>query len=68
MFGRPFDGRREGGGNDLVVEFSSTKSLFTRASIAEDGSGSFSEGDRIDLYAQSSSDAVHHVLAMRNGE
>ena len=55
-------------GNDPVVEFSFTKSPFTRASIAEDGSGSFSEGDRIDLYAQSSSGAVHHALTMQNGE
>lgn len=55
-------------GGDPVVEFSFTESPFTRAVIEEDGSGSFSEGDRIDLYAQSASGTVHHVLTMRNGE
>ena len=58
-----------GFGNDGYVEFLFTKDgdVSTRADITEDGSGAFAEGDRVDLYARSSSGEKHFTLTLRNG-
>lgn len=51
------------------VDFELTKSeIESRASIQDDGSGSFTEGDIVDLYARSTSGEEHLQLTLQNGE
>ena len=60
-----------GPGGDGYVEFRFTKQVeeaFTRADIAEDGSGTFSEGDKIGLYIAAEGGTRRHiVLTFENG-
>lgn len=58
-----------GRGDDSFVEFSFVRSpVETRASVEEDGSGSFTDGDKIDLYSTSASGAKHFLLTMKDGQ
>lgn len=56
-------------GSDQPVEFLFTQSpVETRTITGEDGSGSFADGDKIDLYAHSASATKHFLLTMENGQ
>lgn len=56
-------------GNDPSVTFSFTQSpVQTRVEMGEDGRGSFADGDKIDLYARSSSGTKHFLLTMVDGQ
>jgi|GEM_PF-2080596 procyclic form-specific polypeptide B-alpha (fragment) len=56
-------------GDDCFVEFSFIQSpVETRAVVGEDGSGSFTDGDKIDLYTRSVSGAKHFLLTMQDGQ
>lgn len=60
-----------GSGNDGYVEFRFTKpdnEASTRADIAEDGSGTFAEGDKISLYITAEDGVARHiVLTLKSG-
>lgn len=56
-----------GSGNDGYVEFLFTKDgdASTRADIAEDGSGTFADGDRIGLYIEQNTGTYRHIVLTR---
>lgn len=56
-----------GSGNDGYVEFLFTKDgdVSTRADIAEDGSGTFADGDRIGLYIEQNTGTYRHIVLTR---
>lgn len=56
-----------GFGNDGYVEFLFTKdgNVSTRADIAEDGSGTFVDGDRIGLYIEQNTGTYRHIVLTR---
>ncbi len=56
-----------GSGNDGYVEFLFTKDgdASTRADIAEDGSGTFADGDRIGLYIEQNIGTYRHIVLTR---
>lgn len=60
-----------GSGNDGYVEFRFTKpdnETSTRANIAEDGNGTFTEGDSISLYITAEDGVTRHiVLTLKSG-
>lgn len=49
------------------VEFRFGREAFTRSELDDDGRGNFTEGDRVDLYARSSSGEKHFTLTLRSG-
>ena len=53
--------------NDGYVEFLFTKdgNVSTRADIAEDGSGTFADGDRIGLYIEQNTGTYRHIVLTR---
>ena len=56
-------------GDEPLVEFSFMQSpVETRATIGEDGNGTFTDGDEIDLYTRSASGAKHFLLTIQDGQ
>ena len=47
------------------IQFSFNRQVFTRASMEEDGSGDFTEGDRIGLYIEQKAGTYRHIVLTR---
>lgn len=47
------------------IQFSFNRQVLTRASMEEDGSGDFTEGDRIGLYIEQKTGTYRHIVLTR---